>query len=109
MSSFICSPKHFNSIEWNLRELFNFKDFNLPYDVQDDYNGIYSGKWQKKEPAHINKAIREIVDELRRINVLAVSLQYKHHYAGTLDKEIEEQTTLLLNTGRNEKPVHLPH
>lgn len=109
MSSFICSPKHFNSIEWNLRELFNFKDFNLPYDMQNRYKGIYSDSWQKKSPGAVNKCIREIVDELRKINVLAVSLQYKHHYVGVLDKEIETQTNILLSE-RNIKPVALtPH
>ncbi|PXV62351.1 hypothetical protein CLV62_12039 [Dysgonomonas alginatilytica] len=37
------------------------------------------------------------MDELRKLSVLCVSLQYKHHYEGTLDKEIQEQTYILMS------------
>lgn len=79
MSSYICSPKHFNSIEYTLIERFKYNrndyfDYNFSKDVQ---------------------VVRDYVDSLREINVLCVILQYKHHYVGVLDEQIEAERFFL--------------
>jgi hypothetical protein len=108
MSSFICSPKHFNSIEWNVREMLNTKnDFDLPYDAQKVFTGIYKSSWKKHEPQQVNEIVKNLINDLRKINVLCVTLQYKEHYAGKVDQEIETQTEILTGVGREEKPVIL--
>ena len=87
MSSFICSPEHFNSIEFYLQQ------------KQLSSDQIYclrklaktANKWA------IGGEITEFVDILREINVLCTTLKYKHHYEGKLDAEIEEQKKTLFN------------
>jgi hypothetical protein len=85
MSSYICSPKHFNSIAESLKVLISKSNFYLPYELKEKFENIVNKKndWQNE--------IDLIVDELRKINVLAVTLQYKHHYEGVLDAEIAKE------------------
>lgn len=93
MSSYICNSKHFNSIERSLIERTYSNQFSFPYSIKDVAPEIYDYK------KHLDEAIKgricSIVDTLREINVLCVSLQYKHHYVGVLDKEIEGQRMIL--------------
>jgi hypothetical protein len=92
MSSFICSPKHFNSIEFYLKQ------------KQEGNDQLYclrelaktKNKWATGEE------IKAFVDILRELNVLCCSLQYKHHFEGKLDQEIQEQRDTLLT---NKKTV----
>jgi hypothetical protein len=80
MSSHICSSKLFNSIEKTAtKELKKKKSFF--YSMRGFFGNI--------EPAEMEKSISSLLDEVRKINVLCVMLQYKHHYIGTLDKEIK--------------------
>ena len=65
MSSFICSAKHFNSIERALIKLTN---------------GEGGGK-----------QIRVFMDTMRDLSVLCVTLQYARYYKGKLDEEIAAQ------------------
>ena len=52
-------------------------------------------KWANAEE------ITAFVDTLRELNVLCVSLQYKHHYEGVLDKEIQEQKAELMENKKD--------
>lgn len=70
MSSFICSSKHFNSIERKLLSLVNSGDF--------------MGRFKESE-------IKSFVKNARELNVLCVSFQYKNHLDNGLDNEIKEQ------------------
>ena len=89
MSSYICSAKHFNSIEKKIKDLVQDNDFYLPYSLKSIVPKFYNK--QKNSLDDIFKEIENIINTLREINVLCVSLQYKHHYIGTLDKEIERE------------------
>lgn len=90
MSSFICSPKHFNSIEKSILELIEHKnDFYFSSDIVEKYP-----KLENETSAESKAQIIEIIDELRTLNVLCVVLQYKDHYHG-INEEIQGHTKLL--------------
>lgn len=101
MSSFICGPSHFNKIEAGLKEYLLKDDYACGYQIGQLFPALYG-----RETLHSDKErlIRDITDELRKLNVLCVSLQYKSHYVGTLDKEIEDQTFTLLKGRRAVSP-----
>jgi len=80
MSSFICSSITFNSIEKRLLDLQTKSDFYSLNVSQEDISNIF--------------------ENLKKINVLCVCLQYKHHYDGKLDQEIENQTQIILEDKR---------
>jgi hypothetical protein len=95
MSSYINSSKHFNSVQDKLESLliWNHDNFYTPYKIKSLYPEIYDRNWNtevKKEK------ITGIIDTLRKLQVLCVSLQYAHHHEGTLDKEIQEQTEIVM-------------
>lgn len=69
-------------------------DFYFPYSFKEIFRVLYDKKHFTQDA--VDNTIKSIIDSLRRLNVLCVTLQYKHHYKGYLDKEIEEQTSLLL-------------
>lgn len=79
MSSFICSPRHFNSVEHTLLNMKNDNTYNY---MMREYDTEY---------------ISSVVDNLRYINVVCVTLQYKAHYKGKLDNEIQKQLDYLFN------------
>ena len=93
MSSFICSAKHFNSIENKLHLLAASSSFYVPYSLKEITPKFYDRKKYLIED--IETEISEIIDTLRELNVLCVSLQYKHNFEGTLDNEIKEELTLV--------------
>lgn len=99
MSSFICSAKHFNSIEKNLIDLLKKNDFSIPYNLRDLLPTQYYNPYGLSEEAR-KRELRPFIDELRQLNVLAVTLQYKDHYQGTLDKEIEDQNTIICDRSK---------
>lgn len=90
MSSYIPSAKHFNSCESATRELLTDSDFRFSYKFRDTFPAIYA-----KQGAAANAEIKNVYDALKRLTVLCVSLQYKHHYVGKLDQEIQEQMELV--------------
>jgi hypothetical protein len=53
----------------------------------------------------VYKEVTALCDELRRLNVLCVSLQYKHHHEGTLDAEIKTETDDLLTNKAEKKDL----
>jgi hypothetical protein len=89
MSSFICSPKHFNSIEKSVIYLTQDSNFYFPYSFKNTFPELYDKRHYSQDK--IDLKVKQTIDTLRELNVLCVSLQYKHHYPGTLDKEIAEQ------------------
>lgn len=89
MSSFICSAKHFNSIEKKLHELIYDNRFYVPYSLREITPQFYDRR--KTSVKSAEKELSAIVDTLRELNVLCVSLQYKHHYEGTLDAQIQTE------------------
>lgn len=101
MSSFICSPKHFNSIEASIKNLAYGSQFYFPYSFKQKFNALYEKR--KATFDNMDTCVNNVIDELRRLNALCVSLQYKHHYEGRLDKEIEEQTEILMNSKKEHK------
>jgi hypothetical protein len=101
MSSFICSSKHFNSIEKALQNYFSgsrASEYSYKfYNYLDCYNSTLS---------QIEYKIKQFVNTLRELNVLCVTLQYKHHYDGRLDTEIKEQRESVFN-GSEYKEINL--
>lgn len=92
MSSFICDPKHFNSIEKTVQYLALGSEFHFPYALKNIYPELYN----KSTGVDIQAdKVSEIVDTLRSLNVLCVSLQYKHNFTGVLDAEIAEQMEIV--------------
>lgn len=89
MSSFTCSAKHYNSIESALHQLISKDMFCPAYELKE-----ICPNWYERHHAN-HKAIKqefsEHIDTIRELNALCVSLQYKDHYEGVLDKEIKEQ------------------
>lgn len=96
MSSFVHSAKHFNSIEKALQLAFVNSNVYYTYRIKRKFNMKNMGVDATYEK------ITEFVDTLRSLNALCVSLQYKHHYEGVLDAEIQSQTNfLMLNKSEN--------
>lgn len=94
MSSFICNSKHFNSIENKLSNMFAFDDwFYLPNKLKPIYPEL-SDRYNTK----IKEVVKNIMDELRELNVVCVTLQYKHHYNDVNTEIIDQKTDLFYNT-----------
>jgi len=94
MSSFICSSKQFNSIQKATIDLIQSgcsrrnNSINIyPFDFIEEFSQGFTF-------AAINK-IKSMVDIMRELNVVCVSLQYRHQYEGKLDNEIAEQLTIV--------------
>ena len=92
MSSFICSPKHFNSIEKKLYFLMHDRDFYFPYELKEKFR-ILADHSKESEEA-IEMQISDLVDTLRELNAVCVSLQYSSHY-DNINEEIATQTEIL--------------
>lgn len=95
MSSFIPSTEHFNSCEIASRELLNDSDFYFSREIKNAFPALGEKKYV---PAQAE--LKQIFATLKRLTVLCVSLQYKHHYTGRLDQEIKEQTEILFSSSR---------
>lgn len=94
MSSFIHTNCHFNSVEKAIQ-------LALAGGTSKDYCYNVKKKLEKLNTSHYGvdavwEKVSEYMDEIRKLSSLCVSLQYKHHYEGVLDKEIQEQTAILL-------------
>lgn len=86
MSSFICTAKHYNSIESKLHLLACNSQFYWPYEIGQMYPDLanrYTLQTAKE------KIITGIIDTIRELNVICVNLQYRHHLTGKLDSQIE--------------------
>jgi len=103
MSSFIPSAKHFNSIERSVIFLTQSSNFYFPYSFKDKFPKIYN-KGHYSQDA-IDAEVKAIIDTLRELTPLCVTLQYKHHYQGGVDKEIAEQTAILKQENKGGEPL----
>jgi hypothetical protein len=94
MSSFICSNKHFNSVEFALQLLLvsRTNQFHSPAAFREKMPNLY----YKEDFASIDADITRMVDHLRRLSALCVTLQYAHHYPGEVDTQIKLKTDDLL-------------
>ena len=94
MSSFICSNKHFASIAKGIMHIININSFHVSYDLKQIAPQIYSYKQIANEKFAM-KEVNSFIETLMELQVLCVSLQYRHHYEGHLDQEISEQREIL--------------
>ena len=103
MSSFIHTGCHFNSVERAIQyalvsreEFFTYRlKRKLPL-LDDNHYGI----------DRVYEQTTRYMDCIRKLSVLCVSLQYKHHYEGTLDREIEVQTEILMRDKSESKVLN---
>jgi hypothetical protein len=91
MSSIALPPLHFNSVEIGIYKAF-FVDSKIGF---SPYRYTELNTLKLKDPQEV---IEALMDEVRLLSALCISLQYKHHYPGTLDKEIETHQKKLLNS-----------
>jgi len=105
MSSYICSPKHFNSIEHSLKMLAYSDQFSFPYSFKVPFPALYDRRNHSTEV--IEETICNIMDNLRELNAVCVSLQYRKHLEGSLDKEIETQKQHLMRDKKSKLPLTL--
>lgn len=103
MSSHISSPKHFNSVEYNLRVYLIQDKIRVPYKIYKRIPALAADQ----DTDEFQTEIRSIMNTLRKITVLCVTLQYAHHYEGKVDEEIKRETDELLNTVRPHIPLTL--
>ncbi|WP_455635181.1 hypothetical protein [Parabacteroides sp.] len=94
MSSFICSNKHFASIAKGIVCIIKTNSFHVSFSLKQIAPQIYSYKRTLNEQSAI-KEVNSFIDTLMELQVLCVSLQYRHHYEGHLDQEISEQREIL--------------
>jgi hypothetical protein len=94
MSSYVCSAKHFNSVENALQILLASKTngFSAPAAFREKFPSVY----YKSDFDAIDKTVTVICNELRKLNVLTVTYQYKDHYKGRVNTEIKTATDALL-------------
>ena len=93
MSSFICSAEHFNAIDHNLQRLINNDDFFISYSLKNVLPYWYDKRLYTFNA--IEKEITDILNTIKDLQVLCVTLQYKDHYKGNLDVEIQECKTFV--------------
>lgn len=107
MSSYVNSAEHFNSIETKLHKLLHDNNFRGWYTLKDIAPNIYR-HWTNNCLGENDKPeITAIIDTLRELQVLCVSLQYKHHYEGMLDAEIEtERQVVKIKTAVTNLSLH---
>lgn len=96
MSSFIPSANHFNSIERTVIFLTQNKNFYFPYSFKNKFKTLYDSRHYSQDA--IDSEVISIIDTLRELTPLCVTLQYRNHYEGKLDNEISEQTEILKQT-----------
>jgi hypothetical protein len=66
--------------------------FHFPESLRDICPSLFN---RYSDNRRKEKEARAIVDALRELNVICVSLQYRSHYAGRLDAEINEQMEIV--------------
>lgn len=104
MSSFICSNKHFASIAKGIMCIIGTNSFYVSYNLKQIAPQIYSYKQTLNEQSAI-KEVNSFIGTLMELQVLCVSLQYRHHYEGHLDQEISEQREILHIPCNNPVPL----
>ena len=87
MSSFICNDKHFAYIAKGIIYLATKTDFYFSPELLKIAPELDRHKSTGKKDAQ--HRIDALTNNLRDLQVLCVCLQYKHHFPGTLDQEIQ--------------------
>jgi hypothetical protein len=90
MSSNLLPPIHFNSVELGIYRAF-FIDTPTGF---NPYRYKELSIFKIKDPQEL---IGALMDEIRSLSALCISLQYKHHYQGKLDEEIERSQEELMS------------
>lgn len=103
MSSFICSNKHFVSIERGIVCMLQKNDFFPSFMFKKIAPQIYSYRRTSSQLAI--EEINSFIEILMELQVLCVSLQYRHHYEGHLDREISKQREILHIPCNNPMPL----
>jgi hypothetical protein len=102
MSSFICTSKHFTSIEKKMHQLINKDDYYTPYELREVCPKNYDKRNNLIET--MEAEISKHIDTLRTLNAVCVILQYKHHYKGTVNAQISSEVN---EVHRKSQPVEL--
>ena len=91
MSSFICSAKHFNSIENKLNKLFCYDqdEFKYFYPAKGVYSALYDTSKNLYET--IEAQVKEVVNHWRDLNAICVTLQYADRDNDNINEEIKTQ------------------
>ncbi len=88
MSSMLLNPIHFNSAEKKLvRWLNTDENFRIPFELKVDYPELYGLDRYDFEARKM--MIANIFKNLKRLSNLCWHLQYKSHYVGTLNEEVQ--------------------
>jgi hypothetical protein len=83
--TFIPTPIHFNSVERALKE-----SLHIAKKVSPEANTLWIGR---------------IMDEMRKLNVLSVSLQHIEHLEGILDDRITSETHYLMTNKLSDREL----
>jgi hypothetical protein len=102
MSSFICSAKHFNSIEIAVRRLFNSPHYSPCYKIREL---LKDKEINESFDIKSREFIKGLIDELRKLNVICVTLQYERHAEGKLNQEIEDQMKIVFSNSEGFKEL----
>lgn len=95
MSSYVHSNLHFNSVEKSLVQYMkDNKDFHY------SLTPIFSKKFN-------SEMVKPFMDTIRKLSVLCVTYQYKHHYEN-VEKEIDEETEILFSDMNSFKKLNNP-
>ena len=94
----------FNSAARVITEAFQSRDFYGPY----KFKKIYPALYDKGQPKQIEMQVKKIINTIRELSVLCVTLQYKNHYSkpGELQAEIEQQLVNVY-TGREFQALNI--
>ena len=104
MSSFICSAKHFNSIENKISDLILFNsNFSFPYSLKNEFDKMYNSR--NYGQIGVKEELSGVMDSLRSLNATCVTLQYKSHYQGRVDTEIKKEKETLFNDKKTTKSL----
>lgn len=102
MSSFICSAKHFLSVEKSIIRLFETPDYYITPDLYNVYPEL-------QDTYKTHSVVMRFMDQLRSISVLCVTYQYAKHFEDVNKEIAKEMKALQVRQGRFEllNPVAL--
>ena len=104
MSAYICGNQHFNSIEGRLFDLIHWdNEFYFPYSLRDKFPKMNSRRHHSIEA--VQEELGAVMDILRNLNVVTVTLKYASHYEGKVNQEIKEQKEILFADKKERQPL----
>jgi hypothetical protein len=108
MSSFICEPIHFNSVQRKVSEIFlSKKNDGRQYDLFDINfaKKSFEDLYYEKDTIIVANLIGEIFDTLRNISVLTVNYQYGKHNPETIHEDIKTDLLILMGEKHTSVPL----